>query len=58
MLHPENPALEAHNGLMDSEGHRRNILDAGFTHIGIGGATDGKWWVFVQLFGRKRREEV
>lgn len=26
----------AHNGLMNSEGHRKNILTSGFTHIGVG----------------------
>ncbi|PHS35513.1 MAG: sporulation protein [Alkaliphilus sp.] len=26
----------AHNGLMNSEGHRKNILAPGFTHIGVG----------------------
>jgi len=37
----------AHNGLMNSEGHRRNILNPGFTHIGIGIA-GGRY--FTQMF--------
>ncbi|MGV8146851.1 MAG: CAP domain-containing protein [Alkaliphilus sp.] len=28
--------LSAHNGLMNSEGHRKNILNPNFTHIGVG----------------------
>ena len=46
------PTLEmAHEGLMQSEGHRRNILDPEFQRIGIGvidGGTYGK--MFVQVF--------
>lgn len=41
----------AHNGLMNSEGHRKNILDPQFHHIGIGvidGGVYGK--MFVQNF--------
>ncbi|MDD3297646.1 MAG: CAP domain-containing protein, partial [Firmicutes bacterium] len=26
----------AHTGFMNSEGHRKNILTPGFTHIGVG----------------------
>jgi uncharacterized YkwD family protein len=37
----------AHNGLMNSEGHRRNILNPGFTHIGIGIA-GGRY--YTQMF--------
>ncbi|WP_100399006.1 CAP domain-containing protein [Bacillus sp. FJAT-44742] len=33
---------------MESEGHRRNILDANVTHIGIGFEDDGNYW--TQLF--------
>jgi len=39
---------------MSSEGHRRNILNAGFTHIGVGHATGGSYqdyWV-QQFIGR------
>ncbi len=46
------PTLEmAHEGLMQSEGHRRNILDDHFKKIGIGvidGGSYGK--MFVQVF--------
>ena len=54
LANPEEPTLEAHRGLMDSPGHRRNILDSRFTHLGVGAASDGRWWIFVQLFGQKR----
>jgi uncharacterized protein YkwD len=41
----------AHNGLMNSEGHRENILEERFTHMGIGvidNGVNGK--MFVQVF--------
>jgi uncharacterized protein YkwD len=41
----------AHNGLMNSEGHRENILEEGFTQMGIGvidNGVNGK--MFVQVF--------
>jgi len=41
----------AHEALMNSEGHRANILNASFTHIGIGiveGSPYGK--IFTQMF--------
>ena len=28
--------LDAHEGLMDSPGHRRNIMDPAHTHVGVG----------------------
>ncbi len=34
---------------MNSDGHRRNILNCGFTVIGVGLATDG--WYWTQNFG-------
>ncbi|MEV8475706.1 CAP domain-containing protein [Streptomyces sp. NPDC051173] len=43
---------EVVRGWMDSPGHRANILDPGFTHIGIGfvgGGRAGTYW--TQLFG-------
>lgn len=41
----------AHKGLMDSPGHRKNILDPAFTHIGIGIiATDSFGMMFTQNF--------
>gem|GEM_PF-1873698 len=53
LMNPRSPAVDAHQGLMNSPGHRENILRYRFTHMGIGAATDGKWWIFVQLFGEK-----
>ena len=38
---------------MDSDGHRRNILDPAFTHLGVGvhtSAQGGPWW--TQCFVR------
>ena len=32
------------NGWMNSEGHRRNILNAGFKKIGMGYISDGSYW--------------
>ncbi len=41
----------AHDGLMHSEGHRRNILDNRFSKIGIGVIDAGIWGkMFVQVF--------
>ncbi len=33
---------------MNSEGHRRNILDSRYSHIGVGYSPDGNYW--VQIF--------
>lgn len=45
---------KAHVGLMNSEGHRNNILNSNFTHIGIGVHKSPKYgYVFVQMFIRK-----
>ncbi|MFE4061035.1 CAP domain-containing protein [Streptomyces sp. NPDC059096] len=44
---------EVVQGWMDSPGHRANILDQGFTHLGVGfadGGPAGTYW--TQLFGR------
>ncbi len=41
----------AHNGLMNSDGHRANILNPNFTHIGIGVQKSPRYgYVFVQMF--------
>ena len=41
----------AHTGLMDSDGHRRNILNANFTHMGIGVEKSPRYgYVYVQMF--------
>lgn len=43
--------IRAHNGLMNSEGHRRNILDPAFTKIGIGAIDGGVYGkMFTQVF--------
>ena len=45
---------KAHVGLMTSDGHRRNILNSNFTHIGIGVQKSPRYgYVFVQMFIRK-----
>lgn len=46
------PTLQtAHTGLMNSEGHRRNILDPEFKRIGIGVIDNGIYGkMFVQVF--------
>ncbi len=36
------------DGWMNSSGHRANILNASFTHIGVGYVADGKYW--TQMF--------
>ena len=47
-----NPSLQnAHESLMNSSGHRKNILNPNYTHVGIGiveGGAYGK--IFTQLF--------
>ncbi|MEK7581190.1 MAG: CvpA family protein [Patescibacteria group bacterium] len=41
----------AHTGLVNSEGHKRNILDPAFTKIGIGGIDGGIYGkMFTQIF--------
>lgn len=45
----------AHEGLMDSKGHRENILQAELTHIGVGIVEDQKYgYIFTQMFITKR----
>ncbi|RLL46793.1 SCP-like extracellular protein [Oceanobacillus piezotolerans] len=36
---------------MNSEGHRANIMNGGYTHIGVGYIEDGNYW--TQMFIRK-----
>ncbi|UOQ87342.1 CAP domain-containing protein [Gracilibacillus salinarum] len=38
-------------GWLNSEGHRRNMLDREVTHIGVGYTSDGNYW--TQLFIKK-----
>jgi len=43
--------LVAHNGLMNSEGHRSNILNPIYTHLAIGVIDNGVYGkIFVQIF--------
>lgn len=45
---------EAHEALMNSTGHRKNILNPQYTHIGIGIQEGGKYGnMFTQLFIKK-----
>jgi uncharacterized YkwD family protein len=46
------PTVErAHTALMNSPGHRANILNASFTHIGIGAVKGGPYgMMFTQMF--------
>ena len=39
------------NGWMNSSGHRANILNSSYTHIGVGYVKDGNYW--TQMFIRK-----
>ena len=42
---------QAHEGLMNSKGHRENILNPSLTRIGIGISTDDKYlYIFTQMF--------
>ena len=49
----EQDVKRAHASLMDSAGHRTNILDSTVTHVGLGIITDasGKFWI-TQMFSR------
>lgn len=40
-------AQQVMNSWMDSPGHRANILNPAYTHIGIGVVTPGYWWTQV-----------
>ncbi|MCR3921491.1 MAG: LysM peptidoglycan-binding domain-containing protein [Firmicutes bacterium] len=46
------PTVErAHTGLMNSSGHRANILNVNYTHIGIGAVSGGPYgMMFTQMF--------
>ncbi|MFJ7406607.1 MULTISPECIES: CAP domain-containing protein [unclassified Lysinibacillus] len=43
-------ATEVVNAWMNSEGHRANILNKNYTHIGVGFVKDGNYWsqMFIQ----------
>ncbi len=44
------PVETAHDDLMQSSGHRANILGSSFTRIGIGISQDGNKYWFTQVF--------
>lgn len=44
--------VSAHNGLMNSSGHRANILNENFNRVGIAVVKDGYYKYFVQMFIR------
>ncbi|HHS49967.1 MAG TPA: hypothetical protein ENN07_02510 [candidate division Zixibacteria bacterium] len=54
LLRPNDPPVDAMTSLLSSPGHRENILRKEFTHVGVAAATDGRWWMFVQIFGIER----
>jgi uncharacterized protein YkwD len=35
---------------MNSSGHRRNILNSGYTHIGVGAYNHNGTWYWTQVF--------
>ncbi|SMB86824.1 uncharacterized protein, YkwD family [Desulfonispora thiosulfatigenes DSM 11270] len=46
-----NDVQGAHNSLMNSQGHRRNILNSAFTHVGIGIVKGGPYGMMItQIF--------
>ncbi|MFW6036149.1 MAG: CAP domain-containing protein, partial [Halothermotrichaceae bacterium] len=48
----QNVSVErAHQALMNSSGHRRNILNPNFTHIGVGIKAKGRnGYIYVEMF--------
>ncbi|MEK4080547.1 CAP domain-containing protein [Solibacillus sp. FSL K6-1126] len=44
-------AAQVMDGWMNSSGHRANIMDSKFTHIGVGYVKDGNYW--TQMFIKK-----
>lgn len=44
----------AHTALMNSSGHRANILNAGYTHIGIGMVQGSRGQYYTQMFIQTR----
>lgn len=47
---------EIFDGWMNSEGHRKNILNKGFVEIGLGAAASGDAKYYTQLFGQPATE--
>ena len=46
-------AVKMVDGWMDSPGHRKNILEPDYTHVGLAAAGEGDRLVIVQVFGRR-----
>jgi hypothetical protein len=46
----DNPVESAQEALMDSPGHRANILSVEYNNVGVGIASDGETYYFTQLF--------
>lgn len=40
----------AFDGLMNSPGHRANILETRFSSVGVAAVRDGKMWIYVTVF--------
>ena len=47
-------ADDAHQDLMNSPGHRANMLNRRFTHVGIAVVPEGEQLVVTMVFGRRR----
>ena len=49
--YPEDSTVQAaFKGLMESPGHRANILEARFSRVGVVAARSGRTWVYVTVF--------
>jgi hypothetical protein len=48
---------DAHSGLMESPGHRANMINPAFTHVGIAAASTDSGMVVTLNFGRRPRPE-
>jgi uncharacterized protein YkwD len=46
-------AVKIVDGWMGSPGHRKNILEPDYTHLGLAAAGEGERLVIVQVFGRR-----
>ena len=49
---------EIFQGWMDSEGHRKNILNKGYTEIGLGAASAGSQRYYTQVFGQPMKDRA
>jgi uncharacterized protein YkwD len=49
--YPETKTVAAaFEGLMNSPGHRANILEERFSSVGVAAVRDGKMWIYVTVF--------